>query len=149
MTVAMPRRLTLVVLFLTPTLACTMWKNPARGWSGATGGEQLEKLFWEDVQAKKWAQVDKRVAETFAGASPAGTLDRAAFLQDLQAHEFTAISVSGCTSKLNGADFVITCVARRQGAGGSAGAAATLSIWQQLKRGWVMVAHSESPLAAR
>ena len=34
--------------------ACSMWKNPPKGWAGATGGEQLERLLWEEVKAKNW-----------------------------------------------------------------------------------------------
>lgn len=142
----MLRRWTAVLLLLAPTLACTIWKNPPKGWSGVTGGEQLEKLFWEDVQANKWREVDRHVAATFAGSGPTGPLDRAAFLQQLRARAYPSVSLSDCTTKLNGADFVIACVVRRQGVTGQDGAVATLSVWQQLKKGWVMVAHSESPL---
>ena len=149
MTRAMPRRLALLILLLAPTLACTMWKHPARGWSGATGGEQLEKLFWADVQAQRWGEVDKHVAETFAGAGSSGPFDRAGFLQRLRSDQFTTLSLTDCTSRLNGADFVIACLVRRQGTAGQEDAAATLSVWQQLKRGWVMVAHSESPLSTK
>lgn len=143
----MSKRLALIVLFLAPTLACNMWSKPASGWTGATGGEQIESLFWKDVQAKNWAEVDKHVADTFAGTGPGGSLDRASFLRDLQKAPLTEFSLSECSSHLNGADMFVTCTVRAQWAG-QPSAVSTLSVWQQLKKGWVMVAHSESKLAA-
>ena len=142
----MPYRLPVLVLLLVPTLACNLWKKPASGWSGATGGEQVEKLFWQDVQAKNWAEVDKRVAATFAGVGPAGTMDRAGFLRHLQTSELTQFSLSECQSQLNGADTMVTCTLQAQWAGQSS-TSSTLSVWQPLKKGWLMVAHSESKLA--
>jgi hypothetical protein len=136
------------VLLLLPTLACSMWKKPASGWKGATGGEQLETLFWKDVQAKNWAEIDRRVAATFLGAGPGGVLDRAAFLRDLQENGRGGGSLSDCATELNGADLAVACIVRRNGAGGP-GATATVSVWQQLSKGWVMVTHAESPVAGR
>jgi hypothetical protein len=141
----MHTRLALVVLLLAPALACNMWSKPASGWTGATGGEQIEKLFWQDVQAKNWAEVDKHVAATFAGAGAAGTAGRDAFLRDLQKTPLTDLSLSECVSQANGADLMVTCTLRANWAGEPV-TAATLSVWQQLKKGWVMVAHSESKL---
>jgi uncharacterized protein DUF4440 len=144
----MHNRLFLLVLFLAPTLACNMWSKPASGWSGATGGEQIEKLFWKDVQAKNWAEVDRRVADTFAGTGPGGTVDRAAFLRGLQKKPLADYSLSECNSQLNGDDMMVTCTLRATWAG-QPSSSSTLSVWQQLKKGWAMVAHSESPLGSR
>lgn len=144
----MSNRLALIVLFLASTLACNMWSKPASGWTGATGGEQIEKLFWKDVQARNWAEVDRRVAGTFAGTGPGGIMDRAAFLRDLQRAPLADYSLSECSSQLNGGDMVVTCTLRANWAGQSANSS-TLSVWQQLKKGWVMVAHSGSPLSGR
>ena len=140
-------RLALLLLLLVPAFACTMWKNPPSGWSGATGGEQLERLFWQDVQAKHWAEVDKRLAATFAGTGPAGTMDRAAFLRYLQTSPLTQFSLSECTTQLNGADTMVTCTLHAQWAG-QPSTSSTLSVWQQLKKGWVMVAHAQGKTAA-
>jgi hypothetical protein len=142
----MPKRLAVLLLFLAFTLACNMWSKAASGWSGATGGEQIERLFWKDVQSKNWAEVDKHVAATFAGSGPAGTMDRAAFLRDLQRTALTEFSLSECNSQLNGADVMVTCTLRAQWSG-QPSTSSTLSVWQQLKKGWVMVAHADTQLA--
>jgi hypothetical protein len=143
----MLKHLAAVVLLLVPAIGCKMWSKPPSGWIGATGGEHLEHLFWQDVQAKNWAEVDRHIASTFAGAGAGGTLDREAFLRDLQKAPLTDFSLSECRSQLNGADVIIACTLRAQWAG-QLSTGSTLSVWQQLKKGWLMVAHSESRLAA-
>lgn len=142
----MRKPVAIIVLFLAAALGCSMWSKPASGWTGATAGEQVEKLFWRDVQAKNWAEVDRHIAASFVGAGPAGSMDRAAFLRDLQEGRISGASLSECASQLNGADMMITCTLRAQSAGQPYDCA-TLSVWQQLKKGWVMVAHAESKLA--
>ncbi len=145
----MLKRALAIVFLLVCTAACTMWKKPGTGWSAATGGEQLEKLFWQDVQAKNWAEVEKHLAASFAGAGPNGPVDHAAFLRDLQGYQLTSVNLANCSTQLNGADLMVACIARREGSAPGNRAAATLSVWQQLKKGWVMVAHSESALAGQ
>ena len=139
------RYFVLIVLLFIFTLGCNIWSKPASGWTGAAGGEQIEKLFWQNVQAKNWAEVDKHVAATFAGAGAAGTAVRDAFLRDLQKTPLTDFSLSECASQTNGADLMVTCILRANWAGEPVNVA-TLSVWQQLRKGWVMVAHSESKL---
>jgi len=143
----MRARLFLLVLVAAMTAGCNMWSKPASGWTGATGGEQIEQLFWKDVQAKNWTEVDRHVAGIFAGTSGAGKTDRAGFLRDLQKVPLTDLALSECESHMNGGDLIITCTMRANW-GGQAAHSATLSVWQQLKKGWVMVAHSDSPLPA-
>jgi len=143
----MVRRLTVIILITATTVSCNMWSKPASGWTGATGGEQIEQLFWKDVQAKNWTEVDRHVAAMFTGVSASGKADRAGFLRDLQRAPLTDVSLSECESQMNGGDLMIACTMRANW-GGQTATSATLSVWQQLKKGWVMVAHSESPLRA-
>ncbi len=138
----MLQRLIVIFLALVLMAACNMWSKPASGWSGATGGEQIEKLFWKDVQAKNWTEVDRRLADTFTGSGPSGTFDRNGFIKQLQTSNLSDVSLSECTVQSNGADLVVACTAHA-----SQAAFSTLSIWQQLNKGWVMVAHAESPQA--
>jgi hypothetical protein len=139
----MLKRAAAMVLLLASTVSCSMWNKPATGWSGATGGEQLERLFWDDVKAKNTKSLDQHIAATFAGTGATGPQDRASFMSQLQAYELRAVTLSDCSSKLNGIDLMITCVLHRDGT-----TVSTLSVWQQLKMGWVMVAHAEGPMPA-
>jgi hypothetical protein len=48
---------------------------------------------------------------------------------------------------LNGGDLIVICVREFRGeAPASARQAATLSVWQQVTKGWTMIAHSETPI---
>ena len=144
---AMLARVTIVAALLLSSVACTMWSKPAKGWSGATGGDSIEKLFWDDVVSKNFSKVDAHVASSFAGSGPAGPMDRAAFLQQLHSQSITAVSLSDCSTRLNGADVIIACLLQRTGA--SSEKVSTLSVWQEYKKGWLLVAHSEAPLATQ
>ena len=136
---------TALVLALAVSFAgCTMWEKPKSGWTGATGGEKLEQLFWDDVKSKNFASVDAHIASSFAGTGPSS--DRSAFLQNLHAYQLTSVSLSECTSQSNGADLMITCKVDREGT--PAARVSTLSVWQQYKKGWLMVAHAETPIEA-
>ncbi len=124
--------------------SCTLWNKPAKGWSGATGGEQLEKLFWEDVRTSNLKSLDQHVAATLMAIGPAGAQDRDAFLRQLQAAASTKVVLRDCSSKLNGADLMVACVVERAAREGLSRTANTLSVWQQLPKGWMMVAHAET-----
>ena len=140
---AMFARAALAVTLVFSSVACTMWSKPAKGWAGATGGENIEKLFWDDVVNKNFTKVEAHVSSSFAGSSPAGPMDRAAFLQQLRSQPITAVNLSDCATHLNGADVIIACVVQRTGARPEK--VSTLSVWQEYKKGWLMVAHSEAP----
>ncbi len=139
------RRLATLILLFAATTACNMWSKPPKGWSGATGGEQIENLFWKDVQEKDWKEVDRHLAATFTATGPEGHADRAAFLQRLQQHAVSEVALSGCNVQTNGADLVVACTLQARFAGQPPSSFSTLSVWQQLKKGWVMVAHAETP----
>ncbi len=141
----MLKRLMVIIVLLWCTLGCNMWSTPASGWKGATGGEQIEALFWKDVQAKNWAEVDRHLADTFVASGPAGAMDRSGFLGKLQQAAPSEVSLTECSSHLNGDSLIVTCKLRGQ-RGGENFTSATMSVWQQLKKGWVMVAHAETGL---
>ena len=117
--------------------SCTMYSKPKSGWAGATGGETIEQLFWNDVKSKDFRAVDGHLSTTFVGNGPAGTYDKAAFLEQLKSSP--AVTLSDCASKLNGDSLMITCNVQR-----ATGRFSSLSVWQQYKNGWLMVAHSEA-----
>lgn len=124
-----------VVVLLT---SCTMYSKPKSGWAGATGGENIEQFFWDDVRNKDFRKVDGHISSTLVGSGSSGTYDKAAFLQQLQSAP--AATVSDCASKLNGDSLMITCNLQREGAPRMN----SLSVWQQYKKGWLMVAHAEA-----
>jgi hypothetical protein len=142
---AMLKRTALVLVVAVLLTSCTMWNKPASGWTGATGGDKLEQLFWDDVKNNDFRKIEAHVGSTFVGSGPSGPIGRDAFLQQLRSGKVHSVSLSECSSHVNGEDVMITCKLQRDGA--SASQVSTLSVWQQYKKGWLMVAHSETPLA--
>ncbi len=120
--------------------SCTMYSKPAKGWAGQTGNNNIEQLFWDDVKSKDFRKVEAHISTTFVGNGPTGAYDKNAFLQQLKSA--AAPTVSDCASKLNGDSLIITCTLQRD-----AGRFSTLSVWQQYKKGWLMVAHSEAAVS--
>lgn len=137
---------TALVLGLAMLLSsCNMWTKPAKGWSGATGGEKIEQYFWDDVKGKDFRKVQQFLSSSLVVSGPAGAMDRDTFFKQLQAANIGSFTLSDCASRVNGGDLVISCTLQRDGSGG--GRFATLSVWQQYTKGWLLVAHSETPIS--
>jgi Domain of unknown function (DUF4440) len=148
--------LTFPVLTFAP--ACTFYgEHPARSLSEATGGEGLERIFWKNVQAANWVEVERALASNYAGVTPAGTLDRAATLEQYRAWQLKDYALGDLKTEMNGSTFVVTYTITLSGAFNAAagnGAAGSqplpstpqhmMTVWQQQKAGWVVIAHSVS-----
>ena len=139
----------LMALMLGTVLTAGCWaeKKPAT-WSSATAPEQFERLFWDSVKAKDWQEVQNRLAPNFVSQSRAGTEDKAAFLARLQRMELQEVSIGDVQVQSNGADMVVTYTLSMSGSSGgqpmAAGPVRMMSVWQQVKRGWIMIAHTET-----
>jgi hypothetical protein len=143
--------LTLVLAFAP---ACTFYgDHPARTFSEATGGEGLERVFWKDVQAANWVEVERALASNYAGVTPSGTLDRSATLDEYRRWQLRDYAIGDLKTELNGNTIVVTYTitlngVASNGAGGSQSLASSpqhmMTVWQQQKRGWVAIAHSVS-----
>lgn len=142
---AMLKRAAVVLVVAVGLSSCTIYSKPASGWSGATGGEKIEQYFWDEVKSKDFRKVQLRLSSTLVASGPNGTMDRDAFLKQIQSSNATSVSLSDCASNINGGDLMIACTLQRDGSSG--GRFATLSVWQQYSKGCLMVAHSETPLA--
>jgi hypothetical protein len=128
--------------------ACTMYSKPKKGFAGATGGEQLEKQLWDDIKAKDWKDLEPRLAPMLVSTTPDATRDRAATLERWKKWDLQSVSVSDVQVQSAGADFVVTAVVTVTGTVGGQPAPSqpmhTLTVWQQVKKGFVMVAHTDS-----
>ena len=68
-----------LMMALLCTSACTFYgDHPAKAFTEATGGEGLERVFWKNVQAANWVELERVLASNYAGVTPGGTLDRSA-----------------------------------------------------------------------
>ena len=150
--------LTFALVMLTFTLmfapACTFYRDrPARSLSEATGGEGLERVFWKDVQAANWVEVERALASNYAGVTSGGTLDRAATLEQYRSWQLKDYALGDLKTELNGTTIVVTYTitlngVTSNGAGGSQPLPSApqhmMTVWQQQKAGWVAIAHSVS-----
>ncbi|HZU43967.1 MAG TPA: nuclear transport factor 2 family protein [Terriglobales bacterium] len=143
-------RVPLIMMLLTVLTACTMWKeHKVHGWSDATSGEQLERLFWSDLKAKNWGDLDKHLSSGFIYLSSHGTMDRATALEELKRIDITDFSLGDFVTQQNGPDLVVTYTVSAQGtrAGEPLPSAPIhmMTVWQQIPHGWIAIAHSRVP----
>jgi ketosteroid isomerase-like protein len=139
----------IVVAVLTlSTACCSMWKNAPKGWKGATGGEQLERLFWDDIKAKNWADLETHLAPMFVANSATATLDRAAAVNRWKTFELQSVNLSEIQVQPAGADFIVTAMLTATGTASGSPVPVqpirTMTVWQQVSKGWVIVAHTDT-----
>ncbi|HYN16168.1 MAG TPA: nuclear transport factor 2 family protein [Terriglobales bacterium] len=129
--------------------ACTMWKEkPANSWSSATGAEHFERLMWRDVKEQHWAEVESHLAPTFVSLYPGGTRDRAATMDYLKSLALSDYTLGEFNTTTNGADMVVTYTARVSGTYKgqplSSEPIRMMTVWQQVTKSWIAIAHSEA-----
>jgi len=147
---ASPLSLMLMLIFaLTLAPACTMYgEHPARTLSEATGGEGRERVFWKQIQAANWVEVERALASNYSGITPGGTLDRAATLEQYRQWQLKDYAIGDLKTELNGSTIVVTYTITLNGSAGSQPLPSSpqhmMTVWQQQKAGWVAIAHSVS-----
>ena len=120
--------------------------------SEATGGESLERVFWKDVQAAKWVEVERALASNYSGMEAGRELDRGATLAEYHQWQLSDFTLGDLKTELNGTTMVvsytITLKGVINGTGGSQPLPSTaqrmMTVWQQQKSGWIEIAHSAS-----
>jgi hypothetical protein len=147
--------LIVVLIILTLAPACTFYgDHPARAMSEATGGEGMERVFWKDVQTGNWVEIERALASNYAGIMPTGTLDRSAALEQYRSWQLKDYGLGDLKTELNGTTIVVTYTITLNGvtSNGTAGSQPLpstpqhmMTVWQQQKAGWVVIAHSVSP----
>jgi hypothetical protein len=134
--------------------ACTFYGDrPARALSEATGGEGLERVFWKDVQAANWVEVERALASNYVGVTPGGTLDRSATLEQYRRWQLKDCALGDLKTELNGTTIVVTYTITLNGVTVNGTDTSQplpsapqhmMTVWQQQKAGWVAIAHSVS-----
>jgi hypothetical protein len=133
-----------VVLFI---LGCAGEpKHPK--WKNATGAEQHERLLWKAIQGKDWGNVERHLSQTFIGVTSDGQMfDRTGWLQHWKSTPVGEFSLGEVQVQPEGPDMKLTYILQFQGAGRGAGAGLrVVSVWQQLKSGWMLTATSLTPV---
>jgi hypothetical protein len=123
-------------------------KHPT--WKNTTGAEQNERLMWQSIQGKDWVNVEGHLSPTFVGVTADGRMfDRAGWLQQWKSAELGEFSLGEVQVLPEGTDMKVTYIFHAQAAGvapGSTAAQRVVSIWQQIKTGWVLTASSITPM---
>jgi hypothetical protein len=128
-------------------LACTIAKErPAHVFSEATGGEALERIFWKEIQAGNGTAIERVLASNYMGTVPGATLDRAATLDQYRQWKLTDYAIGDLKTEMNGPTFVVTYTITLNGTAGGqplpSGPLHMMTVWQQHKSGWMVIAHS-------
>ncbi|MGH9552095.1 MAG: nuclear transport factor 2 family protein [Terriglobales bacterium] len=128
---------------------CTMWREHpgSTKWSDATGGEGLERSFWQEVKDKEWNELEHHMAGNFIAVLPEqGRLDKAAALAHLQQLQLDDYTLGDVQTELNSDTFVVSyTVAMRGTLAGQllpSEPVRMMTVWQKQKAGWVAIAHS-------
>ena len=137
----------LLAVALTLTAACTMYRDkPPQSFAEATGGEGLERIFWKQVKAGNWTEIERVLASNYVGTTAVGTVDRAAALDQYRQWKLNDLSLGGVRTELNGSTMVVTYTITLNGTVAGqplpSGALRMMSVWQQQSRGWIQIAHS-------
>jgi hypothetical protein len=142
-----------ILLFLAFAPACTFYgEHPARAMSEATGGEGLERVFWKEVQAANWIEVERALASNYSGVTPVGILDRSSTLEQYRQWQLKDFAIGDLKTEMNGTTIVVTYTITLNGSMNGTGGLQPLpsapqhmmTVWQQQKAGWVAIAHSVS-----
>lgn len=130
-----------------PFLACTQGKPPqSQGWSAATGAEAYERLWWKAIQDGDFKTAQWHLASIYTLTTPSGIRDRDQAVQYFQGLNLTSVNLADLNVKPEGPDMVVSYVATVQTKSSSAPERYYMeTVWQQVKKGWVAIAHSETP----
>ncbi|MGZ4872490.1 MAG: nuclear transport factor 2 family protein [Candidatus Angelobacter sp.] len=122
-------------------------------WKNATGAEQHERLMWQSIQGKDWANVQRHLSPTFIGVTADGRMfDRAGWLQQWQSAQVREFSLGEVQVQPEGADMKVTYIFHVQpsaiGPLPPAGLR-VMSIWQDVKSRWLLSATSITPIQSQ
>jgi hypothetical protein len=134
-------------LLLCVTLA-GCWSEPGKfNWKNAPGAEQYEKLMWQAIREKQWQDVQGHLAPAFVGvASDGRNFDGSGWLGYWKGVQLSDFSLGELAVTPNGADMVVTYSLNLNGGAAPPGPLRVVSVWQQVKRGWVLISQTETPV---
>lgn len=137
-----------IVVFVAALLLAGCGSPKPNTWSGATGAEQFERLFWQSVQNKDWNDVEHHLASNFVMSTGTGRFERDAALARLKQLDLKDFSLGDVDVRPAGSDMIVTYSITLHGTDEGqplpADPVRMMTVWQQVKHGWIAVAHSSS-----
>jgi Domain of unknown function (DUF4440) len=124
------------------------WKEPSRfDWKNAPGAEQYERLMWQTIREKEWNEVQHHLASAFLGVAATGQkFDAAGWVTYWQGAQVSDFSIGELTVAPGGPDMVVSYRVTLKGTAVPSGDLRVVSVWQQVKKGWVLISQSQTPL---
>ena len=123
-------------------------KHPT--WKNATGAEQHERLMWQAVRDKDWANVERHLSPTFTGVTADGRLfDRAGWLEQWKSSEMREFSLGEVQTQPEGIDMKVTYIFHCQTSAKAllpASGLRVVSVWQDVRGRWMLSAISMTPI---
>lgn len=122
--------------------------TPRSSFGKATGPDGWEQAFWGAVKDKDWAAIERHLSTNYVLTVAGDHFDKPQTLAFLKRFDLSSVQVSDIESRPEGNDFVVTCTLTI--AGTLDGKPITnpvtriLSVWQEQKRGEVLIAQSET-----
>lgn len=129
---------------------CTMWpEKSVHQWQQATGGEHLERLFWDTVKDKSWLELEKHLAPTFVYVGPSGIHEKVAALDYFEQLQIKDLSLGEMTTRPSGGDVVVVTYvmnidASRNGKPLAAKEFRVTSTWQRIDKNWMLIARAHT-----
>ena len=140
--------LVLSALFTIALSAQSIWKEPKNPtWKNATGAEQYTKLLWKAVSKKEWLAVESHIASNFVYMDGSGTKDKREYVQYLRSLTLSDHTLSDFNVTASGIDSIVTYTLSLRPASGDPESLRVMSVWQQQKSGWVMIALARSKVS--
>ena len=103
-----------------------------------------ERLMWQAIRGKDWKNFEQHLAPAFVGVDPSGkNYDRAGWVEYWQSSSIHDYSLGEVTVQPAGADMVLTYVVTLPG---TADRVRVVSVWQQVKSGWILTASTMTPV---
>jgi len=138
-----------VILLGLSMAACSAYKAPKHAtWKNTTSLEEMEKLYWQAIKDKDWANVEAHTASAYTHSSAAGVLNKQQGLEVLKSADLVEFSLGDFEIIDHGNTSVLTYTATftldYQGQHMGPKTIRRMAVWQQQKKGWAKIADSDS-----
>lgn len=127
------------------TSGCTVWapnQNPHK-FKDTTNAEQYERIFWTNVRKRHWKTIRKVLGPNVVYTAGGAALQRDQIIPYLKSLDVEDFLISNAVVKPNGADMTLTYNIQLERRGEAPVSLVALSVWQQLRHGMILIAHSQ------
>jgi hypothetical protein len=133
-------------------------------WSNVTGAEQFERLMWQAVQDKDWANFERHLSPTFVGVNGDGqSFDRPGWVDYWKSSDLKEFALGDLSVFPDGPDMKVNYTLRASGVAGKttvpAGGLRVVSVWQEtgalgdtkkpFHSRWMVIATSMTPVVTK